>query len=118
MIKERDGLVETTAYDELFTGVNTTSSVDDQENIDSKSFLLAVNYEATDNLTIDYIYDYNDVNQTPTYAQVVSLLPGGIFDPGSASYAGLPLHLYTHTDRQETVSLDGSIGGESSRKVK
>ncbi len=102
MIKARDGFVETTEG----------STIDEFENVERTSLLVAVNYEATDDLTIDYTYDYSEVDQKPTYSQVVSLLDDGIFDPDSENYAGLPLHLYTHTQRQELVSVDGSIGGE------
>ncbi|MGC6475526.1 MAG: TonB-dependent receptor [Parvibaculales bacterium] len=101
MIKERDGLVDTTAG----------SSTNEFENIDRKSFLLAVNYEASDDLTVDYTYDYSDVDQKPAFSQLVKTLDGGIFDPASPFYAQIPLRNFQSSDRLSIGSSDGSIGG-------
>lgn len=96
MVKERDGLVETTAG----------SSVSELENIDRKSFLLSANYEASDKLTFDYTYDYSDVDQKPAFSQLVKV------SAPFWSFVQLPTYPnFASTQRIETASVDGGIGG-------
>lgn len=85
----------------------------EHENIDRISALLAVSVDATDNLTIDYTYDYSKADQNPPYSQVVSVAENNIFDPNSPLYAFggafFPLDQYTFPNRQENVQIDNDV---------
>ncbi len=87
----------------------------DAQSLDSKSFMAQARLEASDNLTFDYSYDYNKNKQRPAPGQLLSVTPGGIFDPSSAAYIGIPLALYANPNRQDTLSLNADPFQEQSR---
>lgn len=115
MIEERDGLVD--VVDNPFPAVTTAGarSTDELDNIDRKAALVSVQFDPTDQLTVDYSFDYSDADQKPQFAQIIRVLPGNIFDPASPFYAGglvggqyfgFPLDLYVNAERQDTASID------------
>lgn len=63
-VSERDGWVKN-------EGPNEQSGVEYQDYYaeDKKGYRLALSYDAIDNLTVDYSYDYSDMDTTPAYFQ-------------------------------------------------
>lgn len=119
MIEKRDGFVD--IVDNPFPGVLAAgpNSADELENVDKHSLMVALSSDITDNLSVDYTFDFYDADQRPTFSQIVSVNPGNIFDPNSPAYVGFPgapgqffgfpLDLYTNADRQFTASVDGDV---------
>ena len=91
------------------------STSKDAQSLNSKSFMAQARLEASDVLTFDYSYDYNNNKQRPAPGQLLSVTPGSIFDPTSAAYIGIPLALYANPNRQDTVSLNADPFQEQSR---
>lgn len=105
---DRDGVVESTGPD------------GDLEDKDQVSALAAFSYDITDNVVIDYTYDYSNITQNPPYSQTVRVSAGNIFDPTSPLYAFggafFPLDQYVFADRQENVQLDNNVHEKSKIK--
>jgi iron complex outermembrane receptor protein len=117
LIEKRDGFVE--GVDNPFPGVlsaSPKSTASEFADLDKKSFLIALSADPTENLTLDYTFDFSDVDQNPEFSQVVGVYDGNIFDPASPAYLGFPgapgqffgfpLDLYTNPDRQFTGTTD------------
>lgn len=113
---KRDGLVDTipNPFPQAFlAGPNLVSDID---TIDSKAIMVQLRGEFG-NLTADYTYDYNKINQRPPFAQLLRVNQNGdardIFDPASPAYAFggafFPIDLYADPQRQTTASIDGQI---------
>ncbi len=126
LLEQRDGFVEGVANP--FPGVTTAapnSSADEFGNMDKKSFLVALSADLTENLTVDYTFDFSDADQNPEFSQVIGVYDGNIFDPTSPAYIGggpfggqyfgFPLDLYTNADRQFTGTTDAPDIFERSR---
>jgi len=118
MLRERDGIID--IVDNPIAGVTTAGprSTSELDTIDRKSALLSVQFDATENLVIDYAFDYSDADQKPKFSQIIGVSDGNIFDPTSPFYVGgpvgdqffgFPLDLYTNADRQFTGSVDGEV---------
>ncbi|WP_380876870.1 TonB-dependent receptor [Sphingomonas sp. DBB INV C78] len=107
-IQKRDGFIKVVPD---FIGTNPP--LKDTNDLDNKSFMVQVRAQPSDNLTIDYAFDYSKFDQRPDYAQLYSVnqngQPGDIFDPNSANYSGIPLFLYANKDRQSTATLDTDV---------
>ena len=71
IVANRDGIVESTGPD------------GDLEDKDQVSAIAAFSYDVTDNVVIDYSYDYSNTTQNPPYSQPVRVSAGGIWDPAS-----------------------------------
>ena len=116
-IQQRDGYTDVVDNPFPAAFLANPKSTDETNDIDGQSFMAQVRAEPTDNLTLDYTYDYSKFDQKPDYAQLFRVNRNGdprdIFDPASPSYpfagAFFPLNLYTDTDRQEEASLDGEL---------
>jgi len=118
LLEKRDGFIDVVANP--FPGVIAAgaNSVNDLENLDKKSFLVALSADLTESITLDYTFDWSDADQRPTFSQIVSVSPNNIFDPSSPAYVGFPggpgqffgfpLDIYTNSDRQFTASVDGA----------
>ena len=117
LIEKRDGTVKVAANP--FANVvnarpRTTSQLD---SLDNKAFRIAARLAAANNLTIDYVFDYNDTKTLMQYGKLVRLNAGSIFDPASPAYVGglvngqylgLPLDLYLQPPgRSRTAVIDG-----------
>ena len=104
----RDGIVESTGPD------------GDLEDKDQVSAIAAFSYDVTDNVVIDYSYDYSNTTQNPPYSQPVRVSAGGIWDPASPFYAFggafFPLDQHVFADRQENVQLDNNVQEKSKIK--
>lgn len=119
LIEQRDGFVD--GVDNPFSGVLAAGALSSKElqSLDKKSFLVALAADLTDNVSLDYTFDYSDADNDPTFAQIVSVNPGNIFDPASPAYVGFPggpgqyfgfpLDLYVNADRQDTFTTDGEV---------
>ncbi|ARS26310.1 TonB-dependent receptor [Sphingomonas sp. KC8] len=115
-IQKRDGF---TRIDPV-TGF-TPPQIKDTNDLDNQSFMVQLRAAPTENLTLDYAYDYTNYNQRPDYAQLYQVNrnggPGDIFDPNAAAlpgvpgsgYSGIPLYLFANKDRQSTGSIDGDV---------
>lgn len=105
---DRDGVVESSGPD------------GDLEDKDQVSALVAFSYDVTDNVVIDYTYDYSNITQNPPYSQPVRVSAGGIWDPASPFYAFggafFPLDQHVFADRQENVQLDNTVQEKSKIK--
>ena len=102
-IQKRDGFID----------VIGNPNVKDTNDLDNKSFMVQVRAQPTDNLTVDYSYDYSYYNQRPDYPQLYQVnrngQPGDIFDPNSAGYANIPLYQFANKDRQTTTTIDTDV---------
>ncbi len=119
MIEKRDGFVE--GVENPFPGVFAAGplSTTEFEDLDKKSFLIAVSADPSDNLSLDYTFDYSEADQNPVFSQIINVSPNNIFDPASPAYVGFPagggqffgfpLDLYTDRDRQFTGTTDGEV---------
>jgi len=90
LLEKRDGFIDVVANP--FPGVIAAgaNSVNDLENLDKKSFLVALSADLTESITLDYTFDWSDADQRPTFSQIVSVSPNNIFDPSSPAYVGFP----------------------------
>lgn len=114
---KRDGLVD--IVPNPVAGVLTAlpNLVNQTDTIDSGSFMAQLRAELSDNVTLDYTYDYNKQKQRPPFAQLLRVNRNGdprdIFDPASPSFAFggafFPLHLYANPKRQSVASIDGNV---------
>lgn len=123
MLEKRDGFVE--AVENPFPGVLAAGplSADEYENLDKRSFLVALSADPAENISIDYTFDYSEADQNPVFSQIVNVSPNNIFDPtfpfyvgfpaGNGQFFGFPLDLYTDRDRQFTGTTDGPVEEES-----
>ncbi|MGB0907302.1 MAG: TonB-dependent receptor [Maricaulaceae bacterium] len=119
MIEKRDGFVDGVANP--FPGVTTAGplSTDEFQSLNKKSFLLGLSSDLSENISLDYTFDYSDADQDPTFSQIVSVSPQNIFDPAvpfyvgggpfGGQYFGFPLDLYVNADRQDTGTVDGPV---------
>ena len=119
MIRERDGIIDVVPNPiagVTLAGPSSTNELDDRN---QKSFLVTVGADVTDNISLEYAFDYSDADQNPKFSQIVSVSPGNIFDPASPFYVGggpiggqffgFPLDLYVSDDRLFEASVDGAV---------
>lgn len=122
-LRQRDGFIDIGPNPFPQAVLARPNSVDETNDVDSFSGMAQVRFEPTDNLLVDYSFDYSNFDQRPDYAQLVRVNRNGdprdIFDPASPSYpfvgAAFPLNLYTNPDRQSSGSIDGDPLFEKSR---
>lgn len=118
-IEKRDGFVK--GVENPFPAVTLAGPLSTQEfeNVDKKSLLVALSADVTDNLTLDYTFDYSEADQKPAFSQIINVSPNNIFDPTFAGYAGggpfgglffgFPLDQYVNADRQFTGTTDAEV---------
>lgn len=116
MTRSRDGFAD--VIENPFPEVTTAGTPSQSEvgTLDRKAGRIDIQFEPTDYLTIDYGFDYSDVDQKVGLNQLVSVGEGNIFDPASPFYVGggpigglyygFPLDLYVETGRLEEISID------------
>lgn len=112
LLMDRDGYFRN--RDTPFTGAPSfvplqPRTTKDFNATNSKSFRVAAKVDIADNLIANYSYDYSRLRNRPGMAQLTRVGEGGIFDPGSANYVGVPLYLYVRPDREKTGYYNGSI---------
>jgi len=119
MIEKRDGFVK--AVPNPFPGVTFAGplSTDELENTDKKSFLIALSADLSDDITLDYTFDWSEADQNPVFSQIINVSPNNIFDPTfpfyvgggpfGGQYFGFPLDLYVNSDRQFEATVDGPV---------
>jgi iron complex outermembrane recepter protein len=116
-IQKRDGFIDVVDNPYPAAILANPRKTDEQNDLDSHSFMAQVRAEPTDNLTLDYTFDYSNFDQKTDYAQLYRVNRNGdprdIFDPASPSYAFagafFPLNLYDRKDRQDKASLDANL---------
>ncbi len=87
-------------------------SVNRTNDLDNYSGMLQIRAEPSDDVAIDYTYDYSRYDQRPDFSQLFQVNrnndPRDIFDPNPAnpSYSGIPLYLFADRDRQSRGSID------------
>src|SRR5690606_33858653 len=96
-ITKRDGIYD---MDPSFGGPD---HVDD---LNSKSGLVQVRWTPSDRLTVDYAYDYSKINQITAYTQPYRYYEGGIFDPHSPIYSGIPYADFASDEWQKEGAYD------------
>ncbi|GAD51014.1 putative TonB-dependent receptor [Caenibius tardaugens NBRC 16725] len=122
-IEKRNGTVDVHANPFPNVVNARTRSTDELNSLNNKAFRLAARLNASDDLTFDYAFDYNNTKSMMQYGKLIHLNKDGIFDPASPAYVGglsggiykgLPLDLYFEGPGR---SLDATIdGGPSGSK--
>lgn len=87
----------------------TVNSLSDAK---STSFRVAAKIDLSENLVANYSYDQSWIRNRPSMAQLTRIGDGGIFDPNSPSYAGVPIHLYVRPDRTDVGYYNGGAYNE------
>lgn len=100
-ISKRDGFAKLTPVGE--------SNDTEAGNLDSKSGMVQVRFEPTSNLTFDYAFDYSKIDQNPYYTQPYSYGVGGIFDPNSPIFSGIPYDDYVSKSAQKRGSYNTDV---------
>jgi iron complex outermembrane receptor protein len=89
--------------------------VKDTDNVNTLSFMAQVRAEVSENVTVDYVFDYNNADLRPPSQQLYRVNKNGdprdIFDPNSANYAGpyFPLDKYISIGRDRELSIDSDV---------
>ncbi|MFV0642967.1 MAG: TonB-dependent receptor [Sphingomonadaceae bacterium] len=115
--ERRDGVVDIVPNPVPGVATALPNQVDETDTVRNGSFMVQLRAEPTDNLTVDYTYDYSKQNQDPPFAQLYRVNRNGdprdIFDPASPGYAFggaiFPLDRYTSTERLDTASIDAPV---------
>lgn len=119
MLRSRDGIIE--VVDNPVAGVTLAGPASSREldSVERASGLVAVSFDLSPDISVDYAFDYSTADQKPRFSQIIQVDPGNIFDPASPAYAGggpfggqyfgFPLDLYVSQDRQFTASVDGPV---------
>ncbi|MDT0575317.1 TonB-dependent receptor [Croceicoccus sp. F390] len=116
-IGKRDGIYEVgqNPFPEVVTAFN--SSVDAVEDLDSQSFMLQARIQPSGGLTLDYAFDYSELDQRPAYTQAYSFYEGNIFDPGSPLYqfggAFFPYDKYVSSEYRKTALINTNVYEDS-----
>ncbi|WP_336951212.1 TonB-dependent receptor [Sphingobium aromaticivastans] len=84
-------------------------TTDEFNAINSKSLRVAAKLDLAENLVANYSFDYSRVRNRPGMAQLTRVGAGGIFDPASPAYVGVPLYLYVRPDRENTGYFNGAV---------
>lgn len=109
---ERNGYLKTRA-DPFGIVPGSTPTVKRLGDEKSQALRAAIRYEPSSDVVFDYTVDYNRVRNTPAQGTLQSLGTGGIFDPASPAYVGVPLNLYVQTNKRPrenyaTAGVDGA----------
>jgi iron complex outermembrane receptor protein len=84
-----------------------------QDSADNKAARIALRLAATDDVTLDYAFDFSDVDDVPSYSQLTHIAAGGIFDGASPYYLGIPLYKYVRGSGYTDIGYaNGSINNE------
>jgi len=105
LIDSRDGFVtvrpDPFGLPSFFAHPPTTGELD---TLDRKAARIAARLDITDNLTADYAFDWSYEADAPEPSQLVAVGSGGLFDPTSPGYSGIPLYLYVQHQPQSPIS--------------
>ena len=114
LIARRDGYikVEDNPYPQIPAPARTVDRLGDER---SEALRAAVRFQPTDDLSFDYAFDYNNIHNTPAQGVLSAVGAGGIFDPSSPAYIGVPLYLYVQDGKRPDVSWPA--GGVDNREL-
>ncbi len=89
------------------------------DSLNSRSGRVAVRADITDDLTVDYTFDSSYQKDTPNYSQLTRVGAGGIFDPSSPIYLGIPLAQFIQHSPgpSQGATSNGGIGNSSPFEV-
>jgi len=81
--------------------------------LNSRSGRVAVRADVTDDLTLDYTFDSSYQVDTPNYSQLTRVGAGGIFDPNSPAFSGIPLAQFIQHNPgpSKGATADGGFDG-------
>jgi iron complex outermembrane receptor protein len=83
------------------------------DSLNSRAGRIAVRADITDDLTLDYTFDNSYQKDTPNYSQLTRVGAGGIFDPTSPAYLGIPLAQFIQHNPgpSNAATVDGGYAG-------
>jgi len=110
LIEGRDGFVDVRPDPfGLPSFLAQAPSVGSLYSLDNRAARLSARLDISDDLSADYAFDISHQKNRPNYSQLTRVGAGGIFDPTSPAYIGLPLYLYIqHSPAQQTAIINGA----------
>ncbi|MDB5397237.1 MAG: TonB-dependent receptor [Rhodospirillales bacterium] len=115
----RDGFVDVLGNPNPAVVKAQPRTVGSLDNLNTRSARIAARLDATDSLTFDYVFEFDDARQLPQYQQLYRVAQGGLFDPTSPRYVGggpvggqyfgFPLNLYLQPSRSLTSFDNGAV---------
>lgn len=105
LIESRDGFVtvESDPF-HLPSFLAHAPTTGDLDSLDRKGGRIAAKLDVTDDITVDYAFDVSYESDHPQPSQLSAIGAGGLFDPTSPGYAGIPLYLYLQHNPQSPIS--------------
>ncbi len=85
------------------------------DSLNSRTGRIALRADVTDDITLDYTFDVSDQKDTPNFSQLTRVGAGGIFDPSSPIYSGIPLAQYIQPNPGPTTQANANGGLNNSR---
>lgn len=105
LIEGRDGFVD--VRPDPILGLPT--ALGSLYSLNNRAARIAARLDITDDIYADYAFDVSQERNRPNYSQLTRVGSGGLFDPNSPSYAGIPLYLYIqHSPAQTTAHINGA----------
>jgi iron complex outermembrane receptor protein len=109
---ERNGYLKTRA-DPFGIVPGSTPTVKRLGDEKSRAMRAAIRYAPSKDVVFDYTVDFNRMRNTPGQGTLQGVGAGGIFDPASPVYSGVPLSLYVQTGKRPhenyaTAAVDGA----------
>ncbi len=114
VMQGHDGYVTTIADpDHLPIGFAGPSYLGKLDSVNSRTGRVEAELDVTDDFYINYAFDVSYQKDTPNYSQLTRTGVGGLFDPTSPFYAGIPLNLYIqHNPGPSSVAtINGGYNG-------
>ena len=107
LMSERNGYISVSSnpYAGIPAQPRTVSRLGDESN---RALRAAVRFEPTPDLIFDYAFDFNRIRNTPGSGTLQSVGEGGIFDPNSPIYSGVPLHLYVQDGKRPRTAYSSA----------
>ena len=89
-----------------FPAVTTAQPIkrDHLDSIDAYAARIAVRWEPAADVTLDYSFDHSRQRNSQLFAQLTHLDKGGVFDPASPTYNGIPVYLFLKENGRSTTS--------------
>jgi iron complex outermembrane receptor protein len=85
------------------------------DSVNSRSGHIAVRADVTDDITVDYTFDSSYQKDTPNFSQLTRIGAGGIFDPTSPAYLGIPLAQFIQSNPGPSSAATANGGYDNAR---